>query len=540
MSNSALRSQTVHEAPTRSALSLRRMAARCARLAFATLLLLVSGDASAQSTDRVVVVPANTTLVSFSELARRVAPVLWFSEDEPAQKDGLFPTTLDSDSGQRRVVYFKAVARTFSPEAICQAVNRPGALHGPRLCRSRDVGPDTPLRIANLSDVRIRFFFYYQQDYGFGSHPHDLEALDIEIQNIDGSLALTKVAGSAHGQGWYSNELRLDAGDTFLLPVHALVEEGKHATAPDRNADGTYTPYYDVSHYPADAWGIRDSLNGRFQPGNRFVASMMKRRVDRMKIYPPGRGGKNDEYSLLHSVEQPVCDGSNPIGVVASHVPGGLRGLLKNKTFCRAGFGPSSAFDDLLPTLRPFMRTPLELFTMGYRVEGNGAFVSVSYAIPHITVFRVPGLDGWLKPQLMVATQGDGTVYQLEPTEPRTDGALALRRVSNTSRVEVQLAPSASRLFDWFMTVGFDWERQEILLDSQGNEIVVHGFEKVSRFLAEHATLGAGVVVHVPIPDDWLGGQLPPVVQVKLGLVTDEFKVLRHPRVMFQVGVGVF
>ena len=40
--------------------------------------------------------------------------------------------------------------------------------------------------------------------------------------------------------------------------VTLLVEEGKHAVAPDRNADGVYTPGYDVNKRIKDAWGVRD------------------------------------------------------------------------------------------------------------------------------------------------------------------------------------------------------------------------------------------------------------------------------------------
>jgi hypothetical protein len=233
---------------------------------------------------------------------------------------------------------------------------------------------------------------------------------------------------------------------------------------------------------------------------------------------------------------------TSPIGTPAAHVYGGLRRLLENKTFCRAGFGAASAFGNILPTARPFMRTPLELLSLYYRIEGQGGLISVGYAIPHITAFRVPGLDGWLKPELLIAAPIRAAEYEFEPAGRRSDGAVAVgRRITTTSRIEVQLTPSASRPFEWFASVGFDFARQEIRRDAEAEDIVASGLKaRAGRFLVEHAIMSGGLSVHIPIPDTWLGGQLPPVAQLKPGLVTDEFRTLRHPRVMVQIGMGVF
>ena len=50
------------------------------------------------------------------------------------------------------------------------------------------------------------------------------------------------MCGPAHGIAWYTNALNVDKNRDTLLPVSILWEEGKHASAPDRNGDGAYTP----------------------------------------------------------------------------------------------------------------------------------------------------------------------------------------------------------------------------------------------------------------------------------------------------------
>ena len=66
-------------------------------------------------------------------------------------------------------------------------------------------------------------------------------------RTADGCLRVRvpRVEGLAHGVDWYTNTLRVERDTTFPLTI--LVEEGKHASVPDRNADGVYTPGYDVN-----------------------------------------------------------------------------------------------------------------------------------------------------------------------------------------------------------------------------------------------------------------------------------------------------
>ncbi len=104
-----------------------------------------------------------------------------------------------------------------------------------------------------------------------GEHTHDVEPAEFRfvVGRANGPVArdfgyqcsapdyliiLTRVIGEAHGNPWYYNVLDIDRETT--LPMHLLVEEGKHAMATDKNADGYYTPGYDVTTRINDAWGV--------------------------------------------------------------------------------------------------------------------------------------------------------------------------------------------------------------------------------------------------------------------------------------------
>lgn len=98
-------------------------------------------------------------------------------------------------------------------------------------------------------------------------------------------IRVPRVDGHAHGLDWYVNSLRVERDTVFPLTV--LVEEGKHASAPDRNADGVYAPGYDVNIRVNDAWGLRDVLGSSVLFGAGFSDSMAKPRDDGFRLWPP-------------------------------------------------------------------------------------------------------------------------------------------------------------------------------------------------------------------------------------------------------------
>jgi hypothetical protein len=78
---------------------------------------------------------------------------------------------------------------------------------------ARDLNPSPTSLRACLVGFTTRFFFYYALD---ASHPHDVESLEITAVMTDECaksvtncrLVVTRIAGAAHGNGWYTNEVR--------------------------------------------------------------------------------------------------------------------------------------------------------------------------------------------------------------------------------------------------------------------------------------------------------------------------------------------
>ena len=252
---------------------------------------------------------------TYGELAQRVAPVLWFSPDEPL---------LNPDPKQQDVP-LRSLRGATIPAPIPALNTAPmigGSSNGQpaqpmagqtvyyriRLLRVKDGVNQAPFRMApgahdrtvpldQVTSIYIRFFFYYPSDVGFGSHTHDLESVEMTLDVSEDKykpgcyeVRLFRVSGAAHGVGWYTNTLNIydTSGDPILLPPVVLVEEGKHATVPDRNGDGVYNPGYDVNVNPNDAWGIRDGLRNNRQTGTSYNAESAKPRHKMHRLFPEG------------------------------------------------------------------------------------------------------------------------------------------------------------------------------------------------------------------------------------------------------------
>ena len=197
------------------------------------------------------------------EIALRVAPILWFTADEPHVLEGMStPAALPCErDGNGHTVYYRRI----------------------------DANADAKWVTLEYPDLELEYYFYYFRDYGIGCHSNDLESarLTLRLTPLDSeddeplfAVALTSIVGAAHGSPWFENRLdltQLDVDDVSLPPT-LLVEEGKHAVAPDRNADGWYTPGYDVNQRPNDAWGIRDVAGSGYVWGSEYQAHMTKPR----------------------------------------------------------------------------------------------------------------------------------------------------------------------------------------------------------------------------------------------------------------------
>jgi hypothetical protein len=222
------------------------------------------------------------TTVSIERLASICAPVLWFSPDEPllVRNGGpnAIPTVLPEDTPTNSAIVYYQCTELVTRSRI-----------------DKPVGPGTAVVLKELKRVVIDYYFSYEKDYGLGGHRRDVERIRVHLKRKRAEqenlslIEVTRIEGYAHGLFWLRNNVvtwALDNEDVLVLPITILVEEGKHASCPDRNADGYYTPGYDVNVLVNDAWGIRDPMrSGRV--GSHYKAWMTKARDPRDRVLPP-------------------------------------------------------------------------------------------------------------------------------------------------------------------------------------------------------------------------------------------------------------
>ena len=275
--------------------------------------------------------------MTIERLAAYAAPVLWFSPDEPLlklrRKQGSArgreilipePFPFEADPGAP-IVYYRV-------RRILQRIDEPGA---GTYVENPEMRGDSLVDLAKVGGIELDFFFYYSKDFGGGMHVHDVESVETRLavarrpdcQECPWVLGLMRVTGKAHGIQWYDNTLGVD-GETSL-PVHILVEEGKHASCTDRNADGHYTPGLDVTERANDAWGVRDTLGtGTFFTGH-YQSWMTKMRDESTRVFPP----LPEDSPLREAYSQ---DGryapDNAVYVLRPYPPADRRRLISSRT----------------------------------------------------------------------------------------------------------------------------------------------------------------------------------------------------------------
>jgi hypothetical protein len=124
----------------------------------------------------------------------------------------------------------------------------------------------------------IEYWIYYPFDVGgLEPHAHDSEHLFVEVDKLGGTIAA--LFGGAHGMLAPNNTYLIldDKGYPLELPLFAIVELGKHATAPDVNRDGVFTPGLDENYFKESAkvWGVRDAFGTKDSHFLLYDASMM-------------------------------------------------------------------------------------------------------------------------------------------------------------------------------------------------------------------------------------------------------------------------
>ncbi len=237
---------------------------------------------------RAIVWHGNDTKMTINKLASYCAPVLWFSPDEPLLmeaegKEIRLPEPFPfEDDPEKPVVYYR----------IRNILRLPDA-DGPAYFPDSTNQNRSVIDLKQIAGIDLDFFFYYHAEEGLGGHKHDVEFAEFQMivwprencEKCKYNLVITKVTGKAHGLSWYDNTLGVDEYTNF--PMHILVEEGKHASCTDKNADGYYTPGYDVNRRVNDAWAVRDVIRGGALFTGGFEAWMAKVRRPEHRVFPP-------------------------------------------------------------------------------------------------------------------------------------------------------------------------------------------------------------------------------------------------------------
>ena len=535
--------------------------------------------------------------ITLHDVAMRARPALWFSRDEPLLElagplPREWPRRQARDATPEDLVYYRItnIKSSSSDDDLAAALQQrvPGESRPLITAKAANaeviatVPLETPL-LQQLTEITVRYMFYYPNELGAHSHMHDLESVELRIvseradERGDPNAATAncrqiRVAtffGAAHGLGLYTNVLDLDsvlkdrleeraavaestsrrvrvtpgevpsvvaappaAVERFTVtdpfwPIVVLVEEGKHASAPDRNGDGMFTLNYDVNRFAADAWGVRDTMRSS-QLSPVFRADTFKQRIPEITV---------DANGVLRAAQQ-----QDPWAVQAfgRHVRYDyrLRRATDDREIC--GDGRRSVADrrrslqeyaaDLLERMKeghPDRLLSGKAFCDDVTVEGHvnavdvlerlsfgGAYNGFTRWWERISAStRFDGGNGWattLPIGVQVPGIGGWMVGRLSGPWPGTD---------NRKSADVAYMPSASRFADWYVAAGMDYGRYEA-----DDEV-----EEGARFAFE-----AGVKFRFPIPDwgTFFGG--------RIGIRANGHNSITNPRMVFEVGAGIW
>jgi len=378
-----------------------------------------------------------------------VAPVYWFSPDEPLLEGTLgaairMPAALPfEDPPDAPVVYYQ----------VKEVITRPGM-------EEEAVTVDTLDRGASMIDlqmaalIRLGYYGYYPWEAGLGAHEHDLEAVEFKmvIAPSDGPYLLersnircdekmyvafvTRVTGEAHGITWFFNVLDVDAWTKF--PFHLFVEEGKHATGTDKNADGYFSPGYDVNERVNDAWGVRDVIATGYVFSGGYQAWMTKPRRPEYRVWPP----LPDDSPLIPFVAdelEPVGDDfavyelrplpPPELGAYDHH----LHRFMEDKW---VPDGPKMGERDSFEGFANWVDEGTAIRSIGISLLYDGD-VGFSWSFPFFIVrnFEDPFTGGWIVWRMY-----------LKDTDLRDFGW------------QILYTPSASRWIDTYFAVGVEWD----------------------------------------------------------------------------------
>ncbi|MDX1393134.1 MAG: hypothetical protein R3195_02040 [Gemmatimonadota bacterium] len=402
------------------------------------------------------------------EFASYVAPVYWFSPDEPllarrtatgqrsrqlaSGADIRIPEALPfEDAPDRPVVYFQV------DEIVQQAgLEIAGWIEDP------NDKAESIIDFRSVGAVKLGYFAYFSEEAGLGAHPHDLEASEFRVgiarsggpyladltdavcDELTYVIIVSSVYAKAHGIVWFWNIVDVD--DQTRFPMHLFVEEGKHGLATDKNADGYFTPGYDVSRHVNDAWGVRDIISTGALFSGGYNSFMTKVRQDEHRVFPPlpadsparefldGRGDYANPYVEYELRPLPPAE----LGAFDEH----LHGFMLQKEV--PDWPERHYASDLQGFLDwTYQGQIVKSLGVAFRADGDLGF---SFVFP---LFIVKNFEMQLGGGFLVHRM------YLKDKQLRDFGWL------------IMYTPSASRWIDTYVAAGVEWDKYEIIPDPE-------------------------------------------------------------------------
>ena len=319
--------------------------------------------------------------------------------------------------------------------------------------------------------------------------------------STDYLIVIARVTGEAHGNPWYYNVLNVD--DETRLPIHLLVEEGKHATATDKNADGYYTPGYDVSIRTNDAWGVRDTLRGGSLLSGKYESWMSKVRTLEHRVLPSLPADSPLRRNLLtRSGDLPsnAVYELRPYPLSSATTDALLQKKIKEKEVenwpvVRA----STSFAPILEALDEGRE--LKPYSIAYRYDGSPG-LAVAFPLLLVKNFQDPLSAGYIVNRLYFSD-----------TNLRDWGWMAM------------YTPSGSRWFDEYLAMGLDVDRFDKADGTEGSD---------KEFVLE-----AGIKLRFRAPNrvlDWI----TPFWGLRAGIKNVGAFDIDHLTYVLELGAGVW
>lgn len=247
----------------------------------------------------------------------------------------------------------------------------------------------------------FEYWTYYPFDTGhFVNHMHDPEHVFVEVDKLGGQVIA--VLAAAHAENTPNNLYLADPdAEPVTLPLFVFVEQGKHATAPDINRDGIFSPGVDVnmSFESPQVWGVRDVI-GQTDSHMRSYESSMTLARDHRDAWASTRFNEYYSAELFPDIRP-----TYRLEALPEAGSGRAPGDTQSEAFANHVLQRHSDYKDPVNIYKPRV-FPVHQVRLGYSNMNFGPVVTLGYVtdvahLPYLSKLRLPGridlelMGGW-------------------------------------------------------------------------------------------------------------------------------------------------